>query len=170
MSRPPSLRLSLSDLARRVTGFSTPIFGLSWNPPAAERDTVRALLTFLEDRRVLYQPYQLEGEGDVDHSVHAIRQQCTLSLASLDEQSQAAGPIRAIRAACRRFLDEPRPEFPHLSGSLGRHGGHAGFFTALGELRATIGTQIAVLALLYKVELEAELASILPAEDKDRVP
>ena len=170
MSRPLHPRLSLADLARRVTGFSTPIFGLSWDPPAAERDTVRALLTFLEDRRVLYQPYQLEVEGDVEHSVHAIRQQCTQSLANLNEQSQAAGAIRAIRAVCRRFLDEPRPEFRSLSGNLGRHRGHAGFFTALGELRATVGSQIGVLALLHRIELEAELASILPAEDRDRTP
>jgi hypothetical protein len=48
--------LGLRDLARRITGFSTPFFGVSWNPPAAERDTVRGFLTFLEDRRVLFNP------------------------------------------------------------------------------------------------------------------
>jgi hypothetical protein len=47
MSRTPHPRLSLSDLARRITGFSTPFFGVSWDPPVAERDTVRGFLTFL---------------------------------------------------------------------------------------------------------------------------
>lgn len=163
-------RISLSNLARRITGFSTPIFGVSWNPPAAEHDTVRGFLTFLEDRRVLFHPYQLEVESDVHHSVQAIRQACTEGLTALGEQSHAVGPIRAIRAACRRFLDEPHADFRNLSGAFGRFGDRAGFFTALGELRATIGAQIAILAVLYKIELEAELASIVPAEDKDGAP
>jgi len=106
----------------------------------------------------------------VHHSVQAMRQQCTQSLAALDERSPAAGPIRAIRASCRRYLDEPRAESRNLSGHLGRFDGHAGFFTALGELRAAVGAQLAILAVLYKVEIEAELASIMPAEDKDGAP
>lgn len=88
-------------------------------------------------------------------------------LGALGAQSHAAGPFRAIHAACRRFLDEPHADFRNLSGGLGRFGDRAGFFTALGELRATVGAQIAILAVLYKIELKAELASIVPAEDKD---
>lgn len=164
MKRP---RISVSNLARRITGFSTPIFGLSWNPPAAERDTVRGFLTFLEDRRVLFQPYQLEVESDVHHSVQAIRQSCTGCLTALGEQSHAGAPIRAIRAACRRFLDEPHAAFRNLSGRFDHFGDRAGFFTALGELRASIGAQITILAVLYKIELEAELGPIIPAEDKE---
>src|SRR5271165_1402696 len=106
MTRPPRPRISLPDLARRITGFSTPVFGISWTPPAAEHDTVRGFLTFLEDRRVLFQPFLMEIEPEVHRSVHAIRQQCTENLAKLDAQSRAVGPIRVIRAECRRFLDE----------------------------------------------------------------
>lgn len=160
-------RISVPKIARRITGFSTPIGGLSWTSPAAERDTVRGFLTFLEDRRALYQPNNLEVESDVHHSVQAIRQACTDGLTTLDEKSHAVGPIRAIRAACRRFLDEPQADFRNLMGGLGRFGDRAGFFTALGELRAAVGAQIAILAVVYKIELEAELASILPAEDRD---
>jgi hypothetical protein len=163
-------RLSLPSLARRITGFSTPIFGVSWTPPTAERDSVRGFLTFLEDRRVLFNPHQLEVESEVHHSVQAIRQRCTEALSALSDPSQAVGPIRAIRAACRRFSDEPRADFRNLSPSFGRFGDQAAFFTALGELRATVGVQLAILAVLYKIELEAELASILPAEDEKNVP
>lgn len=66
---PKSKQLTLSNLARRITGFSTPFFGVSWNPPAAERDTVRAILTFLEDRRVLFNPYHIEVEYEVRQSI-----------------------------------------------------------------------------------------------------
>lgn len=161
-------RLNLKDLANRLTGFSTPLGGLSWKPPVAERDEVRAFLTTLEDRRVLFNPYHLEVESQVVHSVTEIRQRCTKALASLPEGSHAVGPVRAIRAACRRFLDEPHEDFRFFDDRrFGRHREGPGFFTALGELRAAIGAQIAILALQYQIELEAELASIVPAEDRD---
>jgi hypothetical protein len=66
-------RLGLPELARRITGFSTPFFGVQWTPPSAERDTVGGFVTFLEDRRVLFAPYELEVEGQVERSVHEIR-------------------------------------------------------------------------------------------------
>jgi hypothetical protein len=159
-------RLGLTELARRITGFSTPFFGVQWTPPSAERDMVRGFLAFLEDRRVLFAAHHLEVHGEVEHSVHQIRCRCTETLAALPNQSQASAPIRAIRAACRRFLDEPHQDFRNLYvRDFGDFRDSAGFFTALGELRATVGAQIAILAVLYKVELEAELATIVPAED-----
>jgi len=164
---PKSMGLTLADLARRITGFSTPLFGVSWNPPAAERDTVRAFLTFLEDRRVLFNPDFLEVEWQVQDSVQQIRQQCTATIAKLHDQSRAIAPLRSVRAACRRFLDEPRLDYRHFANRGPRDTDRPSFFTALGEFRAAIGIHIANLALLYQIELEPELASIVPAEDKD---
>jgi hypothetical protein len=159
-------RLSLTELARRITGFSTPFFGIQWTPPSAERDVVRGFISFLEDRRVLFVPYHLEVDGEVERSVHEIRRQCTQTLTALPEQSRASPSLRAIRAVCRRFLDEPRADFRNLYiRDFGDFRDKAGFFTALGELRATIGAHVAILAVLYKIEIEAELATIVPAED-----
>ena len=167
-SRSRPHRLGLTELARRITGFSTPFFGVQWSPPSAERDIVRGFLTFLEDRRVLFTPYELEVEGQVEQSVHDIRRRCTEGLAALPEQSRAIASMRTVRAACRRFLDDPRDNFRNLYvRDFGDFRDRAGFFTALGELRATVGAQIAILAVLYKIELEAELAAIVPAEDDD---
>jgi hypothetical protein len=39
--------------------------------------------------------------------------------------------------------------------------------TDLGELRAVFGIQIAQLAVKYGIDVEEELASILPIEDKE---
>lgn len=164
----PTKRFSLkfSELARRITGISTPGFGLQWIPPKSEREAVRAFLTFLEDRRVLYRPENLEVAGEVERSVQEIRKRCTENISELPEQSPAASAIRMIRGACRHFLDHPRANFRNLyqrdyGGSLI----DAGFFSALGELRAKIGLQIAVLATRYEVELESELEKITPFLD-----
>jgi hypothetical protein len=41
------------EIAARVTGFSTPVFGVSWSPSEPEVTAARRVVTFLEDRRVL---------------------------------------------------------------------------------------------------------------------
>src|SRR5687768_8950801 len=46
--------MTFNDLTSRLTGMSIPIFGMSWTPPASERDAAKRVVTFLEDRRVLY--------------------------------------------------------------------------------------------------------------------
>jgi hypothetical protein len=40
------------------------------------------------------------------------------------------------------------------------------FFAALGKLRGIFGQQIADIAYLYRIDLEEQLASILPQEPK----
>lgn len=163
-------RIAAKSLALRLTGFSLPFFGVQWTPPADERDIVRGLLTALEDRRVLFVPHHLEVVSHVTSSVLQIREILTKTLQALPETSRAAGSIRAMRAACRRFLEEPAPDFRNLVQWHGpRHRddeeGSPSFFVALGELRATFGTHIAALAYQYGLDIEPDLSSILPSVD-----
>lgn len=157
------------DIAQRITGISTPIGGLQWQPPVDERKIVSAFLTFLEDRRALFNPYHLEIEHQVTESLLKIREESTATLQQLPEESKAVGPIKAIRAACRRFLNEPHTSFPNLSRRLSRRYqdmDECGFFVSLGELRATVGVHVATLAITYDLSIDEELATILPAEDR----
>jgi hypothetical protein len=148
--------------ARRITGISTPFGGLQWAEPGpSERETVRGFVLFLEDRRVLYNPMNLEVRSQVDHSIHEIRRQCTETLQQLGETAFATVPIRAIREACRRFHDDDNIEFRFFD-RWGPHDVGAGFFMALGAFRATVGQQVALLAAHYDVDIEGDLASVLP--------
>ncbi len=163
---PRTLKIAFRDLASRITGFSTTIFGVSWNPPEPERNHIRRFIHFLEDRRVLFVPYHLEVVDQVNASILEIRDQLTATLQALPEGSYAIASIRAMRAACRKFLTGPRDEFRHLSGRhrWGHHDDGPEFFVALGELRATFGMHIASLAVAYGINVEAELASIMPTD------
>jgi uncharacterized protein DUF6650 len=126
---------------------------------------VRAFLAFLEDRRVLFNPFHLEVEYQVKQSILEIRTECTQAIGKLSDNSPAIASLKGIRAACRRFLDEPLTAGRHFH-QRDFHGPESPeFFTALGEFRATVGALIANLAVLYKLDLEPELASIIPAED-----
>jgi hypothetical protein len=164
-------RIAANSLVHRLSGFSLPFFGVQWTPPADEREIVRGLLTAMEDRRVLFVPYNLEVVSQLTSSVLQIREILTKTLQTLPETSRAAGSIRAMRTACRRFLEEPMPDFrnlmrwhggPHPDGEEGS----PSFFVALGELRATFGTHIAALAYQYGLDVEPELAPILPSSDE----
>ncbi len=157
-----------AETARRITGISTPLGGIQWaDPGPSERELVRRFMLFLEDRRVLYNPSMLEVRSQVDHSIHEIRKECTEALRQLGERAFAAVSIRAIREAGRRYHDDSNLEFRLIDFWPHRGDADAGFFVALGEFRATVGQHVALLAAHYDIDVEGDLATVLPRLGKD---
>lgn len=154
--RKPSI--AFKEIASRITGISIPVFGVSWNPPEPERQVVRETLIFLEDRRALYNDFACELDHEVSQSVLEIRSELTAALKRLPENSQAVACLKSMRAACRDYLDSARP---------GRYGGPFSFMAELGKLRALIGVQVAYLAVQYGIDVDGDLARVIPAEFRD---
>ena len=156
-----TMKIKYKKLAKSLTGISTPFFGVSWNPPETDREIVRRLITFLEDRRALYNPYNIETPMFVGQSLIEIRKELTSLLQRIGDNREISPHLRAMRAACRKYLNEvgnrDKPRF---------HYGKFETFAALGELRAVFGIHVAQLAVKYGIDVEDELASILPIEDK----
>jgi hypothetical protein len=149
----------------KLTGVSCPVFGVSWTPTDSDRKIVQDVFRFLEDRRVLYNPFQLEVEYQVVQSVLEIRKELTRTLTKFPTGSDTAHALRAMRAACRKFLDNC-----HSGPTImyGRHG--EPLFLQLGELRNAFGLQLARLAVMYGVEdseIEPELLTIFPPDDEE---
>ena len=164
--RGPLMRFQ--EIVNRITGFSTPIFGVSRNPPIADVTVVRRVITFLEDRRVLYRPYEMEMPEYCIRSILEIRQFLTTELSSLAQESELSKSLKAMRAACRKFLDcsqssDPRQidvgrrPYTHLEGWT--------FYSGLGELRGVFGIHVGLIAVHYGADVEDQLAAILPGED-----
>jgi hypothetical protein len=154
--------MKFDDITSRVTGLSCPIFGLSWNPPESERKIARRVITFLENRRVLFSPFEWEMPDHCAQSVIEIRHFLTEELQALDSDKELAQSLRGMRAACRKFLDDdPWHGAPRRTGS--RHM----LESALGELRGVFGIHVAKLAAEYGLDVEDELAVILPNSDDD---
>jgi hypothetical protein len=158
-----------ADTARRITGISTPLGGISWaDAGPGEGEIVRRFLVFLEDRRVLYNAMDLEVVSQVHRSIEEIREQCTKTLQALAPKAFAVLPVRAIREASRRFHDDEREAFRFFDRGWSNHDGGPGFFVALGSYRASVGHQVALLAAHYDLDIEGDLASVMPAlEDGD---
>ena len=155
--------MRFKEIASRITGFSTALFGVSWNPSEAEVAVARRIVAFLEDRRVLFNAYHLEVEHQCIKSVLDIRRFLTDEIGRLPNESQLTPHIRAMRAACRVFLDRAQDgRHRHYGGPYGSE-----FFTALGELRAAFGIRIAAIAVMYGLDVEGQLADTLPPLDSE---
>ena len=152
--------MKFDEIATRLTGISCPLFGVSWNPPEPERAIARRVVTFLENRRVLYSPYDFEVPDHCVHSVIEIRHYLTDELQKLDADKEIAKQLRGMRAACRKFLDDDP-----WHGSPRRWASRPMMESTLGELRGVFGIYLAQLAAAYGIDVEDDLASILPMAD-----
>ena len=163
--------MNYREILARLNGFSTPVFGVSWNPPVPEITVAKRVVVFLENRRVLYNVYELEVPDHCVRSVIEIRHFLTEILGQLTDQQKLAVNLRAMRAACIKFLDVVQENRNRLiiRDSFDNGPRSWTFFSGLGDLRTTIGLHLGILVVMYGLErpIDGELASILPLpEDK----
>lgn len=162
--------MQFREVVSRVTGLSVPVFGVQWNPPEAECLVARRVLAFLEDRRVLYVASEMEVPHHCVESVLRIREFLTGELGKLDGEQELAQSLRAMRAACRKFLDTVDADDQRII-QFGAHQGHFAswvFNGAVGEMRGVFGIHVARLAASHGLDVEDELAAILPGAGDDR--
>lgn len=155
--------MKFKELVNRLTGISCPVFGISWNPPDLERSIAREIIIYLEARRVLYRDLDYESLHPCIISVTEIRNYLTSELSKVDEKSKLDECIRAMRTACNRFLnrcwdDKNLCENAYYPGSFE----YLIFVTAVGELRGTFGIMIGQIVKAYGIDVQDELASIIP--------
>ncbi|MFI9204030.1 DUF6650 family protein [Streptomyces sp. NPDC053048] len=151
---------------RHITGFSTPVAGISWESPESQVSAARAILIYLEDRRVL----TAGGIGDPRQRVTEIRrleqpQFCIDSVLMMrmwltefqiehDVSEFLSARLGVMRQACRHFLDTVGSYVPLVTSER--------FVDALIELRKAIGAQVALIAGKYKLDVSEPLSAILP--------
>jgi hypothetical protein len=66
----------------------------------------RRVMGFLEDRRMLYEPSEMEVPSYGIHSVIEIRYRLRVGLGKQDGSSELAPSLRTMRAACRKVLEQ----------------------------------------------------------------
>lgn len=156
--------MKFSEIANRLTGVSTPLIGVSWQPTESEKAAARRVVAFLEDRRVLYVPSEQELPSHCVDSVLQIRQFLTSEIGKLDAKSELGASLRAMRATCRKFLDVVGTKDMDIIRYARQNGHYASwtFYSALGEMRGVFGIHIARIAARFHLDVEDELAVILP--------
>ena len=164
------MHIPFVEIVNRISGISTPIFGFTWTPPVLDRQIAARLLAFLEDRRALTNERQIiHNPRHVVESILEIRKRLTTELEAvgpphhIKEEKLLGECIRAMRTACRKFLDSIAridTDRPMAADDLYAQ---MVFLTALGELRSTFGLHIARLCVAYGIDVESDLAAMLPA-------
>jgi hypothetical protein len=161
--------MKFKEIASRLTGLSCPIFGASWNPSEPDISVARRIITFLEDRRVLYEPCEVEVPHHCAHSVIEIRHFLTQELSKQDVSKDIADSLRALRASCRKFLTRVQCKEREIISCANQQGHYASwvFMDAIGQLRGTFGIHLAQLAVRHGLDVEDGLAQIFPEKDED---
>jgi hypothetical protein len=164
--------VKFTEIASRLTDFSIPLFGVQWTPPVPDVTVARKVVVFLEDRRVLYNEFEVEMGDRCVESVIEIRRFLTDTLGAGDIKDELADSLRAMRAACRKFMDrmgatgdEPLWVPGKAFGPYGNGMQDLRLNQALGELRGVFGVHVAQVAVRYGIDVEDGLASIIPAAD-----
>ena len=156
----PIVRHSLT-MRYRLTGLGTPFGSLSWERKDDDREIARRVISLLEDRRVLYEDIAWETPGECLHSAERTRHDLTALIANGDISDGLAQQVKLLRSYFRTFMSH-RHDLHHMGG----HGyGADPFSVALGELRAKVGTVIGDLAARFDLEVEPDLASIIPVDE-----
>lgn len=148
----------------RINGLSGPIGGVQWENKPTEAQIVKKLFALLEDRRVLYEPSHAEVPGHCAHSILKLRELLALVGQDLGHEGVLYEQVRALSAACRKFLGRMNYDDPAVirDTSMDGHWRSWQFQDALGQLRGIFGVHIAVMADRFGVEVPDELKPILP--------
>lgn len=154
--------MKFNEVIKRITGLSTPVFGISWNPEGTDRDRAKSIVAFLEDRRVLYNPTEMEVPHRCVQSILEIRGFLTEQIGRIENQ-EFREILKGMRAACRKFLDSvgEREDIVQHGNTAG-HWASWAFNGAVGELRGVFGIHIVKIAAMYGLDIENDLSSILP--------
>ncbi|MHC4171608.1 MAG: DUF6650 family protein [Planctomycetota bacterium] len=159
MSKSENIKIKGRELGTRLIGLSTPAGGISWKPPVDERGKAQQLLVYLAGQRALHYPYDREIGSFIVQSILDTRERLTRDIEALSMDSLLRKILRAMQAACRKFLDE------NQSPSSGYGGPYeAQLYCTLGELRALLGIHIARIAYVYDLDMDACLGDVLPPE------
>jgi hypothetical protein len=146
----------------RLKSLSFSIFGVSseWEVSKQNKQVARYIIRSLEDRRLLFGP---RGENPND-SMYCLASAKEIR-SSLGDQLQGGNPgkaltqaIQEMRRAARRFMDKGGSDGVNFLQDRER------FLVAVTELRITFGFYIAALASKYHIEIDEDLASILPPQ------
>ena len=92
-----------------LNGFSTSLGGISWNKTTSSKEMFTHLLFFLESKRILVNPIELEFKDWCIESVLEIKQQLVNITQELKLKDFDADIIRNMIDACNDYLDTVKP-------------------------------------------------------------
>lgn len=158
--------------ANKITGFSTPFGGVQWEPATLDGEVARTVLTFFEDRRVLFAPHRLETNEHSVNSVLEIRHFLTKILVAGGISEELYNRLDKIRIACQIFMSrlgitaygDPSAA-KIIMNMVNRSGRRRHLDNELERLRKIVREQLRSMIAEYKLKPQGPLAKALGYSD-----
>ncbi|MBQ7225326.1 MAG: hypothetical protein IJX02_01840 [Clostridia bacterium] len=144
-----------------LNGFSTSIGGISWNKTTSSKELFTHLLFFLESKRILVNPIELEFKDWCIESVLEIKKQLVNITQEVKLKDFDADRIRNLVDACNNYLDTVTPM--NLTGIIYKKDGRwedLSFDRAMKEFRASFKQEIEKIEKRYRLKFH----KIIPEE------
>lgn len=154
----------------RITGVGALGVTLTAEYVDSNRDVVRRVLNFLEDRRVLWRGEIGTGHiADVEQAEHCrisaemIRNLLNLEVNNVRNGGAVEASFKLMRKAARDFCSAAGIDARNFSDQ-------AYFNQMLEALRQTVGREVSALAHDFKIELDPDVKHALPPQDLGWLP
>ena len=89
----------------RITGLDTPIGGVSWEYTETAKHGIQELFYFLETKRILTNPIEMEIKSWCASSAIEIKTKIAEILGKYDFNAETISCLRSMADACNSFLD-----------------------------------------------------------------
>ena len=144
-----------------LNGFSTSLGGISWNKTTSSKEMFTRLLFFLESKRILVNPIELEFKDWCIESVLEIKQQLVNITQELKLKDFDADIIRNLIDTCNNYLDTVKPM--NLTGIIYKKEGRwedLSFDRAMKTFRNSFKQEIVKIEKKYRLKFH----KIIPEE------
>ena len=136
-----------------LNGFSTSLGGVSWNKTTSSKEMFTHLLFFLESKRILVNPIELEFKDWCIESVLEIKQQLVSITQELKLKDFDADIIRNMIDACYDYLDTVKPmNLPGIIYKKDDRWEDLSFDRAMKAFRNSFKQEIAIIEKKYRLK------------------
>jgi uncharacterized protein DUF6650 len=152
--------MKIKEFMTKISGIDTPFGGVSWTPPANERQVIYRLMQQMGDRRLIRHCHGGLEYAAVVRSVETMRANITVALGELEPESRSRNCLETMRFALHLFQDFVESEYPR-SRFVYEGSREAplteNVLTALYRMRSVVWKQLEILAQSHDVVIQTQL-------------
>ena len=135
-----------------LNGISTPVGGVSWSKTATGRELFVRLFLFLESKRILVNPIEMENKEWCIESVLEIKTTLVSLTQGVSLKDYELHILRSLIDACNQFLNTVSPlELPSIIYKSGDNWENLSFDRAMKQLRNSFRQEIEKVEKKYKL-------------------
>lgn len=149
----------------RLTGVSSPFSGASWETVPGDGEVARAVIRFLEDRRLLFGQRHAEDERHCVASALQIRKFHTTQITREKPGKDLERCLEGMRTSFRHFMERGGPDGRNFTNGYHYVSGVGAFQLFIKNLRNEVGLYFAYMLSNYSIDVSPELRTILPKLD-----